>query len=121
MGEVKADRAHGAGSFAEAETALSGVLLVDLSSGFGYSVSSAMLADFGATVVRVEPPGERHEDGAARGEGPRQGDRDHRAELAHRNKRSLSLDLEREEARAVLAELLARADVVLVDGIPGEA
>ena len=61
MGELKADLVRGAGSFAEAEAALSGVLLVDLSRGFGYSVSSAMLADFGATVVRVEPPGERHE------------------------------------------------------------
>ena len=121
MGELKADLVRGAGSLAEAEAALSGVLLVDLRRGFGYSVSSAMLAAFGATVVRVEPPGERHEDGAARGEGPRQGDRDHRAELAHRNKRSLALDLEREEARLVLGELLARADVVLVDGIPGEA
>lgn len=79
-----------------------------------------MLADFGATVVRVEAPGARREASADRGEGPRQGSRDHRAELAHRNKRSLALDLDKAEGRAVLDELLARADVVVVDGSPGE-
>ena len=111
---------EGAGAFAEAEASLSGVLLLDLSGDFGFSVSAAMLADFGATVVRVEPPGERREASAGRGHGPRQGERDHRAELAHRNKRSVSLDLERPEAREVLDGLIARADVVLVDGIPAE-
>ncbi|MFP8877225.1 MAG: CoA transferase, partial [Myxococcota bacterium] len=117
---MSAGLVSGAGAFAEPAAALSGVLLVDLSRDFGFAVSAAMLADFGATVVRVEPPGARLEASAARGEGPRQAARDHRAELAHRNKRSLALDLERAEGRAVLDELLARADVVVVDGSPGE-
>jgi len=95
--------------------ALEGVVVVDLTSEFFASLAGALLADFGATVIRVVDRSE-----------PRAVDHDrdgmHPAErwasleeLAHRNKQSLALNLEKPEGRAVLEKLLAEADIFLTD------
>jgi len=75
-----------------------------------------VLGDLGADVIKVEPP-----DGdATRGWGPPwAGEADAGTRTAayylaiNRNKRSLRLDLSREDGRAVLRELLRRGDVVV--------
>jgi formyl-CoA transferase len=95
--------------------ALDGVVVLDLTTEFWSSLAAALLGDFGAEVIRLEtlPPtrGPR-----ADGEEPSPASPwDHEAELVHRNKLSLALNLEQESGRAVLGELVREADVFLTD------
>lgn len=94
--------------------ALDGVVVVDLTTEFFASVSAALLGDFGATVIRVENLGVAAPDPDRDGMHPTEA-WDAHSELAHRNKQSLALDLERKEGRAVFSKLLAKADVLLTD------
>ncbi len=72
------------------------------------------LADWGADVIRVEPP---PEDGEA-GElvGPRDGSD---FQNLHRNKRAITLNLKSEEGREILLRLAEQADVVVENMRPG--
>lgn len=82
---------------------LEGVSVVDWSVGPAAAIASMFLADYGADVIRVDPPGgvPRHS---------------HTAYQAwDRGKRSVVLDLPSPEATAHLAQLLARADVFVTD------
>lgn len=98
---------------------LSPYRVLDLTSG-GASLAAEMLADLGADVVLIEPPGgvpERHS-------GPFYRDRpDREASLSfwalHRNKRSVVLDLSSERGRAEFLELAAGADVLFESRSPG--
>lgn len=65
-----------------------------------------MLADMGAEVIRIDPPG-----------GPRW--RDPAFDMLSRGKRSLELDLKADEGRRTALELVARADVVIENFRPG--
>jgi crotonobetainyl-CoA:carnitine CoA-transferase CaiB-like acyl-CoA transferase len=94
--------------------ALDGVVVIDLTREFFASVSAAVLGDFGATVIRVENLGVPRPNPDRDGMHPRES-WDALAELAHRNKRSLALDLERPAGREVFAQLIAKADVLLTD------
>lgn len=73
-----------------------------------------LLADYGADVVRVEPPGgdPSRERGPFAGdeEGP---DRSLYFLFYNTNKRSITLDLESERGRALFRRLVAQADVVV--------
>ena len=72
------------------------------------------LADWGADVIRVEPP---PEDGEA---GELVGRRDGSDfQNLHRNKRAITLNLKNEEAREILLRLLEQADVVVENMRPG--
>jgi formyl-CoA transferase len=91
-----------------ATAALDDVLVVDLTETFWGSLGVALLADFGARSVRVEPVAGEH----APGEPPGW---DALAELCQRNKQSLALDLGGEPGRALLRDLVAQADVFASD------
>jgi crotonobetainyl-CoA:carnitine CoA-transferase CaiB-like acyl-CoA transferase len=88
--------------------ALDDVTVLDLTTTFWASIGTALLADFGARVIRVEdlpePGPEEHATGW-----------DCNAELAQRNKLSLALDLDQEAGRAIVRELLRKVDVVATD------
>jgi crotonobetainyl-CoA:carnitine CoA-transferase CaiB-like acyl-CoA transferase len=72
------------------------------------------LADWGADVIRVEPP---PEDGEA---GELVGRRDGSDfQNLHRNKRAITLNLKNEEAREILLRLVEQADVVIENMRPG--
>ena len=74
------------------------------------------LADWGADVIRVEPP---PEDGEA---GELVGRRDGSDfQNLHRNKRAITLNLKTDEAREVLMRLAEQADVVVENMRPGVA
>ena len=88
--------------------ALSRFRVIDLSQVRAGPTCVKQLADFGADVIKVEPP-----DSVLRGElyvGARDG-----ADMQnlHRNKRSITLDLKSPRAREVLEPLLRTADVVV--------
>ena len=94
-----------------APTALDGLLVVDFTRVVAGPACTQTLADFGATVVKIENP-----------EGGDDTRHYEHADLAgesaafislNRNKRGIALDLTKPEACAVAHELIARADVVV--------
>jgi formyl-CoA transferase len=89
--------------------ALSDVLVLDLTSEFWASLAAAMLADFGARVVRVELRN------GGRASEPASGVWNYCDELAHRNKLSILLDDTLPRGREVLEQLVAKTDVVVTD------
>jgi crotonobetainyl-CoA:carnitine CoA-transferase CaiB-like acyl-CoA transferase len=97
--------------------ALDGVRVVDLSRVLAGPLCTQMLADHGAEVIKVEPPmGDE-----TRLFGPpfdEAGDAAYFTAL-NRGKRALSLDLSKTEARSVLDKLLADADVLVENFLPG--
>jgi crotonobetainyl-CoA:carnitine CoA-transferase CaiB-like acyl-CoA transferase len=92
--------------------ALDDVVVVELTTTFGAAVASALLADFGARVIRIERVSTARKEPT-----PQPGDApwDYEAELAHRNKLSLALDLDSDTGRGIMRELLGKADVLLTD------
>ncbi|MGO8861493.1 MAG: CoA transferase [Acidimicrobiales bacterium] len=92
------------------ELALSGTLVVDLTDFWAGPMATRMLADLGATVVRVERPGSRHH---AHPAGPFVDWK------MHRGKQSLAVDLRAEAGREVVRDLARRADVLVENFRPG--
>ncbi len=89
-----------------AVAALDGIRVVDLSSGIAGPLASAILADFGADVVKVEPP-----------------DGDPARSLPgfaawNRGKKSVVADLSARADREHLADLVARADILVTSSGP---
>jgi len=93
---------------------LAGFRVVDLADEKG-ELAGRLLADFGADVVRVEPPGGAR----SRRIPPFHGETS--LYFAHRNanKRGVFLDLESERDRERLQDLCARADVLIESFAPG--
>jgi crotonobetainyl-CoA:carnitine CoA-transferase CaiB-like acyl-CoA transferase len=90
--------------------ALDDVTVLDLSHALAGPFASTMLADYGATVIKIEPP----EGEIARAWGPPF----YRGEAAYfvnlnRNKKSVTIDLKHPEGKALFFRLLETADVVL--------
>jgi len=93
---------------------LAGLKIVDLTHALAGPYCTMVLADLGADVLKVEPP---HGDGT-RIVGPWLPDDELRSfggyfQSVNRNKRSISLDLRKADAREVLHRLIAGADVVV--------
>ena len=100
-------------------SALSDVRILELTQVMAGPFCGQVLADMGADVVKVEPPGG---DSTRRSLGFRMGGDDTAAFLAvNRNKRSIALDLKDDEHRAVFIRLAEQADVVLENNRPGVA
>ncbi len=93
--------------------ALDGIRVVDFSQHFAGPGTGMYLADQGADVIRIEPPGGGH---------------DRRGEtfsntflLLNRGKRGIVLDIRTPAGHEVANELVRRADVMLVAWQPGQA
>ncbi|MBS0519600.1 MAG: CoA transferase [Proteobacteria bacterium] len=103
------------------ELPLSGLKVLDISSFIAGPAAAVALADFGADVVKVEPPGEGdpHRHNYKSPNYPR-ADRQVNFpwQLDGRLKRSLALDLKNGNARPVLERLIARTDVMIVNFPP---
>src|SRR5438874_2418111 len=86
-----------------------GLVVLDFSWGMAGGLATAILADFGSEVIKVEPPS---------------GDpfRNHPAWLAwNRGKKSVVLDLKVDEGRKRAHRLAEQADIVLESFRPGVA
>ena len=94
---------------------LQGIRVLDLSAVISGPMATALLADQGADVIKVEPPAGDQ----SRRIGPAQGDLSAMFISVNRGKRSIVLDLKRKDHLAVLHELLARADVLVENFRPG--
>ena len=99
----------------DAPGALAGLRVIDLSTFLAAPQVSAMLADFGADVIKVEPPkGE-----ALRSIGAQRNGGSLMWALASRNKRAITCNLDVEEGRALFHRLVEQCDV-LVENFPEE-
>ena len=95
--------------------ALAGLRVLDLSTFLAAPQVSAMLADFGADVIKIEPPkGE-----ASRGIGAQRNGGSLMWAFASRNKRAITCNLDTDEGRTLLHRLLEQCDVV-VENYPQE-
>ena len=104
----------------EGEGAFEGVRVVELAQWVFVPVAGALLADWGADVIRIERlEGDPYRGLATQGIGTDSGGVNLSLALAGRGKRSMAVDLQREEGRAVLHQLLATADVFLTSLRPG--
>ncbi len=92
---------------------LQGLRVLDLSAVVVGPVTTRVLADYGADVIKVEPP----EGDLLR----KLGGKSHSGQLSpkfmhfNRNKRSVCMDLKREDVRAVLRRMADEVDIVVVN------
>lgn len=99
------------------EAALSGVRVLELGQVIAGPFCGQILGDLGADVVKVEPPGMgdvlrqwgqvSHDEGSVWWR------------VAGRNKRSVTIDLRREEGQRLVRRLTGQADVVIENFRPG--
>lgn len=86
---------------------LGGIRVLDLTRGIAGPMTGMLLADYGADVVRVEPPGgdgHEHQPGYV---------------VWNRGKRRVALDLKNKAAHAEFMRMVERADVLLESYSPG--
>lgn len=95
-----------------------GVKVLDLTRGVAGPLASMMLAEFGADVIFVEHPKGGDE---SRLWPPFKGGLSGYYATNNRSKRSLALDLKREEGREIIIDLASRSDVVMQSFTPGVA
>lgn len=97
------------------ENIFSGLKVVDFASFIAGPGAAVILSDFGADVVKVEPPkGEMWRIGQKIPPQP-YSDIDYPFQMANRNKRSLTLDMKSPSASEVLERLVKWADVFIVN------
>jgi formyl-CoA transferase len=101
------------------ENIFSDLTVIDLASYIAGPAATTILSDFGANVIKVEPPG--------MGDPYRRfyltppnpvSERNYAWQLTNRNKRGIALDLKNAGAREVLIRLVKRADVLVTNYPP---
>jgi crotonobetainyl-CoA:carnitine CoA-transferase CaiB-like acyl-CoA transferase len=87
-------------------TALSGINVLEFHSNLGAAYAAMLLAEQGADVIKVEPPGGAPERGTPH------------FQVLNRSKRSISLDLDAQTSASAIAELVKNADIVITGFTP---
>ena len=96
-----------------ADSLFTGLKVIDCASWIAGPAAATMLSDFGADVIKIEPPGAGDPWRASQ---PIPGKKvDYYWQLTSRNKRSLALDLKHPDGQAVLHRLVASADVFITN------
>lgn len=95
---------------------LSGIKVLELGTMIAGPVTATLLADFGAEVVKVEPPGTGD---PIRHSGPFDGEESLYWNVEGRSKKSITLDLRTPEGQDILRKLAAKFDVVVENFRPG--
>ncbi len=94
---------------------LAGIKVIEICSTIAGPACTRLLADFGADVIKIEPP-----DGdPVRQMGQHVGDISLYAASILRNKRSIALDLKTDQGRAIAAALIDHADILVENNRPG--
>jgi CoA:oxalate CoA-transferase len=97
---------------------LSGIRVLDLSRVLSGPFCTALLADLGAEVIKIESPGAGDD---SRRFGPFVNGASVYFALINRSKKSVTLNLKHARSRALVAELARRSDVVVENFRPGVA
>jgi crotonobetainyl-CoA:carnitine CoA-transferase CaiB-like acyl-CoA transferase len=93
----------------------SGVKVVDFASYIAAPSAAVILSDFGADVIKVEPPsGDAWRNGHRVPQQP-QAKAPYQWHLANRNKRGMALDLKSPSARPIVEKLVTWADVLILN------
>ncbi|MGE5403393.1 MAG: CaiB/BaiF CoA transferase family protein [Candidatus Saccharibacteria bacterium] len=95
---------------------LNGVRVLDLSRGLAGPFCTQILADFGAEVIKVENTAGGDPE---RSQPPLIGEQGTNFYSVNRNKKSITVDLKKEEGRTLFKKLAARVDIVLDQFRPG--
>jgi crotonobetainyl-CoA:carnitine CoA-transferase CaiB-like acyl-CoA transferase len=96
-----------------------GVRVVELAQWVFVPVAGALLADWGADVIHIEPTeGDPYRGLASQGIGTERGGVNLSLALANRGKRSMALNIQTEQGQAILHRLLENADVLLTNMRP---
>ena len=103
-------------SEADIDFPLDGIRVLDLTRLLPGPLCSLYMADLGADVIKVEDP---KGGDYARWIPPLQKNQSRAFLGLNRNKRSLSLDLKKEEAKEIFKELVKKSDVVIESFRPG--
>lgn len=102
-----------------AEQPFDGVRVIELAQWVFVPVAGALLADWGADVIHIEPTeGDPYRGLASQGIGTDRGGVNLSLALANRGKRSIALDIHTEDGRAVVHRMLDSADVFLTNMRP---
>ena len=96
---------------------LEDIKVLDLSHALAGPFCSTMLADYGAQVFKIEPPGEG--DIARAWGSPLPGGETAYFVSLHRNKKGVVLDLKHKDGKELFLRMVERADVVLENYRPG--
>jgi CoA:oxalate CoA-transferase len=95
---------------------LSGIIIVDLSRILAGPYCTLLMAELGARVIKVEPPGQGDD---ARHYGPFRNGKSAYFSSVNRGKESISLDLKSPEGRDIFEHLLDKADALVENFRPG--
>lgn len=90
--------------------ALEGIRVLDTSTVIAGPFGAALLGDFGADVLKVEMPGKGD---SGRNMGPLYEKKSLRWASFARNKRSITLDLRKEEGKDIFLKLVAQSDIII--------
>ncbi|MEM7023900.1 MAG: CoA transferase [Pseudomonadota bacterium] len=96
--------------------ALAGIRVVDLTRIIAGPFCTQLLADLGAEVIKIEAPGRGD---PVRGQGAIKDGLSWYFAQFNRNKKSVTLDLYKDEGKAVLADMIRSADVLVENYRPG--
>ena len=104
------------------EQAFKKVVILDCTEGIAGGYCTKLLADFGATVIKIEKPGMGD---TTRRMGPFLNDEPDKEKSGtffylNTNKKSITLNLETETGKNIFFKLLEKADVVVENFIPGK-
>jgi len=98
------------------QSLFSDLIVIDCASFIAGPAAGTILSDFGAQVIKIEPPGKgdgyrqlKHLPGVPRSES------NYPWRLTNRGKQSLALDLKQPEGRELLDRLISRADVFITN------
>lgn len=95
---------------------MEGIRVLDLSRVLAGPYATMMMADYGADIIKIEPPGSGDD---SRAFGPFVGKESAYFMSLNRNKRSITLNFKREQERDLFKELVKYADVVVENYRPG--
>ncbi|BAT61411.1 E-cinnamoyl-CoA:R-phenyllactate CoA transferase [Variibacter gotjawalensis] len=92
-----------------------GLKVLDCSSYIAAPAAATILSDFGADVIKVEPPGGDTFRYLSKMPGHPKSEQNYPWMIVSRNKRSLEIDLGKPEARLILEKLVKNADVFITN------
>ena len=95
---------------------LEGIRVLDLSRVLAGPYCTMMLADYGADIIKIEPPGDGDD---SRAFGPFVGKESAYFMSLNRNKRSITLNFKRQQEVELFQEMVKKADVVVENYRPG--
>jgi crotonobetainyl-CoA:carnitine CoA-transferase CaiB-like acyl-CoA transferase len=102
---------------------LTGIRVADFSMGWAGPLTTRMLADFGAEVIKIEagryPDWWRHVEWTPEAIAAKQFEKSERFSMVNRGKQSVSLDLTNTEGVALAKRLVSRSDVVVENQAAG--